>query len=367
VLDALEARSRSGDDAVFAPTAATPLIVVKIDEIDVVAADDVCRILLERIASKCRSECAALIIAGQRATAQWTGGANLRANVDVAVVGRVSRAREAGHALGGDVTETDGITDYGEGKPGVFLIQEKGSGADPDRGRVFNLREITDIERAVRQLAATRRPYVPEPAFAGLAATWAKITGTAPPGDAEDEEEHGPEGPGDGRQVPGGEGDEDEDEDEGGAAVPAGYGYDASGLTAKVAAARTAGTAAADIPPIPPGMEDHAAAQLAERQRQFMAAYTDVALPEADQAALRAMLASPQGITTRSAAASLPWSHTRVHQQLVRWRQEGTAELLGKGSRRRWYAAAPGPHPVTPWAPLRALPDPPAAAGGDTP
>jgi hypothetical protein len=122
---------------------------------------------------------------------------------------------------------------------------------------------------------------------------------------------------------------------------PAAARYDADDTRAKVAAARAAGTEQVDIPPVPPGMEEHAAAVLAERQRQFMTAYTDVALPEPDQAALRAMLARPGGATTRTAAQALPHGRTKIHQQLVRWRQEGTAVLRGRGAGASWHSAEP--------------------------
>ena len=109
---------------------------------------------------------------------------------------------------------------------------------------------------------------------------------------------------------------------------------------------------------------------VAERRRQFDAAYTDVNLPEADQAAILAMLAAPGGVSTRAAAAALPWSHTTVHQQLQRWRLEGVAEMRGTGSARRWHLtgrAAGGQHPAV-YPPLRAVPDAPAGqASGDAP
>jgi hypothetical protein len=120
---------------------------------------------------------------------------------------------------------------------------------------------------------------------------------------------------------------------------------------------------------VPPGMEAHAAAVLAERQRQFAEQYADIALPAGDQAALRSMLARPGGISTRAAASAMPgnWSHTYVHRQLMRWRGEGSAVLLGTGSGRRWHAAAAGASPVS-WPPLRALPDPAEPrAEGDLP
>ena len=84
-------------------------------------------------------------------------------------------------------------------------------------------------------------------------------------------------------------------------------------------------------------MATHAAEQLTERRRQFLDTYTSVELPEADQARLLAMLGRPDGVSTRAAAAALPWSHTRVHQQLQRWQRDGIAEMRGKGSGRRWH------------------------------
>jgi hypothetical protein len=231
---------------------------------------------------------------------------------------------------------------------------------------VFNLSDIQAIERIVTQRAATRRPYVLEPALAGLAAAWAKITGNAPyePGEATPRAA-APYGREDFEDSEDEDSEDEDSEDE--APLPYGGGYDSGALAAKVAAARTAAAAGPDIPPIPPGMEAHAAAQLAERQRQFREQYADIALPEADQAALRTMIGRPGGISTRAAASSLPWSHTHVHRQLMRWRSEGTAEVLGEGSARRWHAATAGAAPVS-WPPLRALPDPAEdRAEGDLP
>ena len=359
VYDVIDARSKGGEDARVQPTPETPLLVVKIDEVDVVASDEVCKMLLQRIASKCRSEGVCLIIAGQRATAQWMGGSDLRANVDIAVLGRFARSAEAKHATGADM-ELPEMASYGEGHPGVFLVTELGGGGGYERGRVFNLSAIPDIERIVSERAAVRRPYVPEPALAGLAGAWAKITGNAPYEPGEDTPR---------AAAPYGREDSEDEDGEDEAPAPYGGGYDSGGLAAKVAAARTAAASAPGIPPVPPGMEDHAAAVLAERQRQFAEQYADVALPAGDQAALRTMLARPGGISTRAAASALPgnWSHTYAHRQLMRWRAEGTAELRGKGSGRRWHASAPGASPVS-WPPLRALPDPAEdRAEGDLP
>ena len=338
VVEAIEERSKGGDEARVTPTPSTPLYVVKIDEVDQVAADPVCQRLIDTIASKCRSEGFALIIAGQRATAQWMGGANLRANLDIAVLGRFARSGEARKAVGEEVDLPD-MGAYGEGRPGVFLITELGGGGGYERGRVFKLDDPADIDAIVARRATARHPHVPEPALARLADLWAKITGP-------------------------GAGDEDRGADAESAIDPAtGQLIEGTGqITAKIGEARALAEEDPELPEIPPEMAAHAAEQLAERRRQFLDAYTSVELPEADQQALRAMLARPGGVSTRAAAAALPWSHTRVHQQLQRWQRDGIAEMRGKGSGRRWHRT--GGHdgteaPGTGYPPLRAVPDAP--------
>ena len=184
VLTAIVARSE--DPALAAskvePTPGTPLLVVVIDEIDAVAADPECKALLARIASKCRSEAVALVIAGQRATVQWMGGGDLRANVDIAVLGRFARAAEARKATGEEFDMPD-MGAYGEGHPGVFLVTELGGGGGYDRGRVFKLSEPEQLDRIVADRVARQRPYIPEPGFARMAKLWAQITGAIPDDD----------------------------------------------------------------------------------------------------------------------------------------------------------------------------------------
>src|SRR5208283_3664845 len=258
VVEAIEARSKGGDDARVTPTPATPLLVVKIDEIDQVAADPVCRAQLDNIASKCRSEGVALIFAGQRATAQWMGGANLRANVDIAVLGRFARSGEARKAVGEEVDLPD-MGEYGEGRPGVFLITELGGGGGYERGRVFNLHKPEDIDAVVARRAAARLPHVPEPALASLAELWAKATG---PGEHGEDQGAGPAiGPATGQLIEG-----------------------TGHITAKIDQARALAEEDPDLPDIPPEMAPHAAELTDLRRGQFLDAYTAIELPEADQA-----------------------------------------------------------------------------------
>ena len=107
-------------------------------------------------------------------------------------------------------------------------------------------------------------------------------------------------------------------------------------------------------------MAAHAAEQLAERRRQFLDAYTDVELPEADQQTLRAMLGRPDGISTRAAAAALPWSHTRVHQQLQRLaarrhRRDARHAAPAAAGTAPAARSAPGQARRTGYPPLRAV------------
>ena len=152
VLLAIVARSEDPALAVskVEPTPDTPLLVVVINEVNAVAGDPECKALLARIASKCRSEGIALIIAGQRATVQWIGGGDLRANVDIAVLGRFARRGEARKATGEEVDLPD-MGAYGEGHPGVFLVTELGGGGGYDRGRVFKLSEPAELDQIVAQ------------------------------------------------------------------------------------------------------------------------------------------------------------------------------------------------------------------------
>ena len=236
---------------------------------------------------------------------------------------------------------------YGEGHPGVFLVTELGGGGGYDRGRVFKLSEPEQLDRIVADRLARQRPYIPEPGFARMAKLWAQITG-ALPDDA---------GTGAGL------------DDAGGPALGLDLAEDAdetAAVTAKIAAARELAAQDTDVPDVDPEVWQRV---VAERRRQFDAAYTDVNLPEADQAAILAMLAAPGGVSTRAAAAGLSWSHTTVHQQLQRWRLEGVAEMRGTGSARRWHLtgrAAGSQHPAA-YPPLHAVPDAPAGqAGGDS-
>lgn len=146
-----------GDDRVYQPTARTPAIVVIVDEIDELVKIPGAKERLQYIASKARSESVILIGAGQRATAAWMGGSNVRTQLDAICIGKVASAGEVRHALGdqGRLFVPD-MTSYGEGHPGVWTIAED---TIYHLGRSFYW---TDELTSIRKIAWERRAWGPD-------------------------------------------------------------------------------------------------------------------------------------------------------------------------------------------------------------
>jgi hypothetical protein len=323
VVNEIEERSKTGAASKVEPTPDTPLLVVKIDEVDQVARDPICKQLLSDIASKCRSEAVCLIIAGQRATAQWLGGADLRANADIAVLGRFSRASEARKAT--DDIELPDMGAYGEGHPGVWLVYELGGGGGYGRGRVFKLEDPAEIETIVARRAGTCRPYRPRQA---LAALWDKITSSDFLSDDEDDYGYSADA---------------------GAAIAPGVLPDTGKVTAKARAAldTLAGTddTLAGLPDLSPAMAAHYAEMLAERQRQALQQnYGDVEIPARVRAVLLPLLAAPAGTSASEAGAAIGKSKTVAFGYLSALRAAGIARLDGSGRGARFrLASSPAP------------------------
>jgi hypothetical protein len=145
---------------VFVPSPDDPLIVVIMDEIDSAAAIPAIRQQLEDIASKGREYGVTLIRAGQRGTAEWTGGGNVRANDDVFCIGMINRRGEAMHAAGDLGLSMPDMATYGEGHGGVWVIAE--TGGDQHIGRTFQLKDPADIARIVAERAHYQPDLKPE-------------------------------------------------------------------------------------------------------------------------------------------------------------------------------------------------------------
>ena len=175
--------SQPRDTAVFQPSPEAPLIVVMIDEIDALTAggDFIAAAIkaeLAYITSKDRSEAVTAIISGQRATADWLGGANIRSQVDVFAIGKVGRRGEMNHAAGDEVgLSLPDMATYGEGHPGVWVIAELGGSHAV--GRTFNLEAPPDLRRLAAERAASQ-PELEPGLIACLGATYAALRNRAP-------------------------------------------------------------------------------------------------------------------------------------------------------------------------------------------
>ncbi len=145
---------------VFVPSPGDPEIVVIMDEIDSAAQVPAIRQQMEDIASKGREYGVTLIRAGQRGTAEWTGGGNVRANDDVFCIGMVNRRGEAMHAAGDLGLSMPDMATYGEGHGGVWAIAE--TGGNQDVGRTFMLKDPPDIARIVAERAHHQPDLKPE-------------------------------------------------------------------------------------------------------------------------------------------------------------------------------------------------------------
>jgi hypothetical protein len=144
------------ETAVFQPSPEHPLILLIGDEIDALSRYPGARDLLRDISSKGGSEGVSPVVAGQRGTAEWLGGGDIRALIDVFAVGQVGRRAEAMHAAGDIGMEMPDMSRYGEGKKGVWAFAELGG--EIRTGRTFLLKEPADL----RKLATERAHYQPD-------------------------------------------------------------------------------------------------------------------------------------------------------------------------------------------------------------
>jgi hypothetical protein len=148
------------DTANWAPTPTDPHLVLIIDEIDALTELPPCRQALEHLASKGREFGVTIVRAGQRGTAEWTGGGNVRAVDGVFCIGKVNRSMEAMHAAGDLGLSLPNMAEYGEGQPGVWAIAELDG--RHQAGRAFNLSGPEDVRRIVRERASRQPDLQPE-------------------------------------------------------------------------------------------------------------------------------------------------------------------------------------------------------------
>ena len=159
---AIDYRAANNRASVFQPGENRPAIVLVLDEIDGLVGGNSPAALAARenltyIVSKGRSESIGVIIVGQRGTAKWLGGADLRALLEQIVLLKLNRPREVSMATGGVDLNLPDMTTYGEGKAGVTLICKMDSSYDA--GRTFKFHDLDDV----LEISASRTPTDLEP------------------------------------------------------------------------------------------------------------------------------------------------------------------------------------------------------------
>jgi hypothetical protein len=160
----------------YVPSAADPLIVAIIDEIDAAMHEWAVRRELENIASKGRELGVSAVRAGQRGTAEWTGGANVRSQDDIVILGKVNRSTEAMHAAGEKGLRMPDMTSYGEGKPGVWAVAADDN-SDQQKFRAWNLDDPADVRRIAAERAASQ-PDLPAACKAFLGDEYEQLLGS---------------------------------------------------------------------------------------------------------------------------------------------------------------------------------------------
>jgi hypothetical protein len=190
VIKARPAARKGTGYANHRPTPAEPLLVVFIDEYDEISKrHPELKTDIELIASKCRSEGIALILATQRPQNTWVS-TSLKANLTHLVFANM-RSSETRNAAGNEAIELPDLGAYGRGNKGIFGVCEHPvyPGMPVSRGRAFFWGEpCPGLLRFYAAQAARRPRYQLEPALAPLAGLWDAITGAAelPGGDRYD-------------------------------------------------------------------------------------------------------------------------------------------------------------------------------------
>jgi hypothetical protein len=337
---------------VHQPTPEEPAWVLVVDEVDALVSIPEARQLLQLLVSKCRSEGVIVILAGQRNTAQWTGGGDVQSQMDIAIWGKFARdSRERGHVAGADAN-LPSMSEYGEGHPGVFGVTDLPPTGDFAKGRTFYWGESsTGIRRLIAARAAARPPVRLERALRALQPLWDAITSTGPDDDIDGYDGIGVMPPGPAGPAP-----------VAAAAVPdprfdvrfgaGGQAVPGTAVTrAKIGAAwdsiAVGDETAAAFAEVDPA---RLAAVTAQRQAQaFAANYGDVDVPAAAMQVLTRLLADPAGTSASEAGEAIreatgTGSKSLAHRYLQALRVAGIARLDGSGRGARFrLATSPAP------------------------
>ncbi|MGJ6962539.1 helix-turn-helix domain-containing protein [Streptosporangium sp. G11] len=313
--DLIAHRAEHNTDAVFEPRYGHPMVLVVIDEVDtlVTGGDGLAQraqAALTTITSKGRSESVGVILVGQRGTAQWLGGGNIRANLDRFVFLKVARKQEMATAAGELGLELPDMSRYGEGKPGVVVIADLGG--DSAKGRTFKLKELDDVSR----IAEGREPSPLEDdvlADAKLGKLYAKLKADTGDGTSSATDPGTADDPGEG----------------GGPSSPDDRAAERASIKASLKLVPTlAGEVAAKV-------RQHSAARWEMFNEIEQAAASPV--PADVRARVLGLLAEGERAKA-DIAAEIGYSDTHTIRLLNQLRGEGVVDVRGKGPATRWFA-----------------------------
>ena len=151
-------------NSVFQPTRQDPAVVVIIDEIDETGKIDGASKILEFLASKQRKAAVCLILAGQRATATWTGGAGVGSTCPPWSPGCSPGTPKAG-TRSAPRTRSPTSPNTPAARPGFFQIWSTRAKKILARGRSFYIGSIGEQQEHI----ISRRDPAARPVLAGAA------------------------------------------------------------------------------------------------------------------------------------------------------------------------------------------------------
>jgi hypothetical protein len=118
-----------------------------------------------------RKSAVRLVLAGQRATATWTGGSDVRINLSTVVTGLLARDSEARHAVGAE-NEIADIGEYSRGEAGFFQVWDVRAKQVRSRGRAFYMGKLCEQQEKI----IARRDPAARPVLEGAG----EVTAPAP-------------------------------------------------------------------------------------------------------------------------------------------------------------------------------------------
>lgn len=315
---AIDYRAAHNRASVFQPGENRPAVVLVLDEIDGLVGGNSTAALAARenltyIVSKGRSESIGVVIVGQRGTAKWLGGADLRALLEQIVLLKVNRPREASMATGGVDLNLPDMTTYGEGKAGVAMV----CGMDGSHygGRTFKFHDLDDVLR----VSTSRTPTSLEPGLIEhLGDIYTKLVdGQAPARPSED------------------------------AATVSRLDAELEAMLPEELREQWQATAerideakryAAELKPVE--HDPRVDSIIAERRRQYAEDAKAAGVPADARKTVLELAAQPDGVKNKAIVEALNVKRVTAFRYLTALKEEGVIEMRGRGPATAWHLVA---------------------------